>query len=58
MKRYDQALEDDTKAIGLDSNNARYYRSRAITLRKIGRETEAGQDNKKAEEIEAKSSNP
>lgn len=52
MKRYPEALEDDTKAIALDPGNAEYYHSRAVTLHAMGQYERALADRSKAIELD------
>lgn len=51
MKQYEQALADRDKAIELDPTKAKFYSGRAKTLRKLGRDAEAEQDEQKAKEL-------
>lgn len=55
MKRYPEAVEDDTKAIELDPLNAKLYKSRAMTLQQLSREEAAQQDEIRAKDLSAKS---
>ena len=50
-ENYEDAIEDYTKAIEIDSNNVFAYRLRADSKRKLGDNEGADEDDKKAEEL-------
>lgn len=52
MKRYEEALADESKAIELDPNKAKYYRGRAVILHAMKRYGEALKDRDKAIDLD------
>ena len=52
MKRYKDAIKDDTKAINLAPKNAVYYHSRAVTFHAMGEYKKALEDRTKAIELD------
>lgn len=51
MKRYEEALADESKAIELEPNNAEYYHGRAVILHAMERYEQALEDRNKATEM-------
>ncbi len=52
MKRYPEAVKDDTQAIELDPDNAKYYHSRGVTLCEMGEYERSLTDKTKAIELD------
>ena len=52
MERYEEAIEDEKKAIERDPNNAQYYDSRGVTLHEMKRYEEALVDKNRAIELD------
>ena len=51
LKRLEEALEDETKAVQLEPQNALFYRHRALILHALGREEEAQKDEETAKAL-------